>query len=84
MAGKVEEAKRVLDELEEISKKTYLSPVSVAVIHARLGDIDRAFEYLEKAYEVRDHWIEYLKVLRMFDPLRGDPRYKALLAKLRL
>ena len=84
MAGKVEEAKKVLDELEEISKKTYLSPVSVAVIHARLGEIDRAFKYLEKACEVRDHWMQYLNVLRMFDPLRGDPRYKALLAKLKL
>jgi len=84
MAGKAGEAKRVLGELGEISKKTYLSPVAVAVIHARLGDKVRAFEYLEKAYEIRDHWIEYLKVLRMFDPLREDPRFNVLLAKLRL
>jgi len=84
MAGKVEEAKRALDELKEISKKTYVSPVAVAVIHARLGEMDRAFEYLEKAYEVRDHWMQYLKTLRMFDPVRGHPRYNALLAKLKL
>jgi tetratricopeptide (TPR) repeat protein len=84
MAGKVEEAKKVLAELEETSKKAYVSPVAVAVIHARLGEIDRAFEYLEKAYEVRDHWMQYLKTLRMFDPVRGDPRYYALLAKLKL
>jgi len=84
MAGKTREAKRVLAELGEISKKTYVSPVAVAVIHARLGEKDRAFEHLEKAHEIRDHWMQYLKVLRMFDPLRHDPRYKALLAKLRL
>jgi serine/threonine-protein kinase len=84
MAGKVEEAKRVLGELREISKKAYVSPVAVAVVYARLGENDRAFEFLEKAYEVRDHWMQYLKVLRMFDPLHEDPRYKALLAKLKL
>jgi tetratricopeptide (TPR) repeat protein len=84
MAGKVEEAKRVLDELEEISKKTYVSPAAVAVVYARLGEIDRAFEFLEKACEFRDHWMQYLRTLRMFDPVRGYPRYNALLAKLKL
>ena len=55
-----------------------------AVIHARLGEIDRAFEYLEKAYEIRDHWMQYLKMLRMFDPLRRHPRCEVLLAKMKL
>lgn len=84
MAGRTEEARKILGELAEISKKTYVSPTAVAVIHARLGENDKAFEYLEKAYEIRDHWMSFLKVLRMFNPLRQDPRFVALLTKLRL
>jgi len=84
MAGRAEEARKILGELAEISKKTYVSPVAIAVIHARLGEKDKAFEYLEKAYEIRDHWMDYLKVLRMFDPLRGDPRFADLLKKMNL
>jgi tetratricopeptide (TPR) repeat protein len=84
MAGRTEEARKILGELAEISKKTYVSPVAIAMIHARLGEKDKAFEYLEKAYEIRDHWMDYLKVLRMFDPLRGDPRFADLLKKMNL
>jgi tetratricopeptide (TPR) repeat protein len=84
MAGRSEEARKILAELAEISNKTYVSPVAIAVIHARLGEKDKAFKYLEKAYEIRDHWMDYLKVLRMFGPLRGDPRFADLLKKMNL
>ena len=84
MAGRAQEARKILSELAEIAKKTYVSPVAVAMIHARLGDKDEAFKYLEKAYEIRDHWMDYLKVLRMFDPLREDPRFAELLKKMNL
>jgi serine/threonine-protein kinase len=84
MAGKAGEARGVLAELAEISKKTYVSPVAVAAIHARLGENDRAFEYLENAYAIRDHWMSFLKVMHMFDPLHEDPRFTVLLAKLKL
>jgi hypothetical protein len=49
-----------------------------------MGDSDRAFEYLEKAYQQREHFIVYLKVDPRFDSLRGDPRYDALVKRLRL
>ena len=58
--------------------------MAVAAIHARLGEIDRAFEWLEKAYEIRDHWMDYLKVLHMLAPLHGDPRFYALLKRMNL
>jgi serine/threonine protein kinase/Tfp pilus assembly protein PilF len=84
MAGRSEQARKVLGELDEFSKKTYVSPVAVAAIHARLGEIDKAFEYLEKAYETRDHWMDYLKVLHMLSPLQADPRFYGLLKKMNL
>ena len=83
-AGRSEQARKVLGELDEISKKTFVSPVAVAAIHARLGEIDRAFACLEKAYETRDHWMDYLKVLHMLAPLHGDPRFNVLLKKMNL
>jgi TolB-like protein/Tfp pilus assembly protein PilF len=55
-----------------------------AYVYAPMGDHDRAFEYLEKAYQRRENLIIYLKVNPLFDSLRGDPRYDALVKRLRL
>jgi adenylate cyclase len=55
-----------------------------AYVYAPMGDKDRAFEYLEKAYERRENLLIYLKVNPLFDSLRGDPRYDTLIKRLRL
>ena len=55
-----------------------------AYVYALMGDNDRAFEYLEKAYQRRENLIVYLKVDPRFDSLRKDPRYDALMKRLRL
>ena len=44
----------------------------------------RAFEWLDRAYRQKDPMIEYIKTTPDFNPLKGDPRYKALLNKLHL
>lgn len=49
-----------------------------------MGDKERAVEYLEKAHERREHMIINLKVAPWFDSLRNDPRYDALVKRLRL
>jgi len=59
-------------------------PYWAASIYAELRETDKAFEWLEKAYEMRDGWIRYLKVSSEFDYLHSDPRYKALLKKIGL
>jgi serine/threonine-protein kinase len=56
----------------------------LGAIYIALGEKDLAFEYLEKAYEERDLDIIYLKIHPMWDDIRNDPRYKALLKKLNL
>jgi TolB-like protein len=57
---------------------------SGAYVYAPMGDHDRAFEYLEKAYQRRENLLIYLKVNPLFDSLRGDPRYDALIKRLKL
>ena len=83
-AGKNTEARRVLEELKELSKTRYVSPFNSACIYAGLNDKDRAFEALERAYQERSHFITLLKSETVFDNLRSDPRFKDLLKRMNL
>ena len=44
----------------------------------------KAFAWLDKAYQARDPWLVFLKVNPLFDDLRLDPRFTALLNKMNL
>lgn len=79
-----DEAKKVLGDLLELSKKEHVSSFYVALVYTCLGQKDQAFEWLEKAYEERDVYLTQLKVYPLFDSLRSDSRYKALLKKMNL
>jgi tetratricopeptide (TPR) repeat protein len=63
--------------------KSYL-PSDFARVHAFRGDLDRAMNYLEKAYETRDLDLWYIKDDPLVKNLEGDPRYKAFLRKMNL
>jgi TolB-like protein/Tfp pilus assembly protein PilF len=56
----------------------------IAEAHAFRGEVDLAFEWLERAYEQRDAGITEIKGDRFIRPLNGDPRYETLLEKLKL
>ena len=84
VAGKRAEAVKILDEQRELAKHQYISPYNFAIIYTGLGDRDRAFDYLEKAYEERSQSALHVKNRPMFDSLRSDPRYPALLRKINL
>ena len=73
-----------LEELEEISKQRYVSPLNIASIYTRLGEEDQAFEWLEKAYEQRFGLLAWLKLDPSLDSLRSDPKFDALLKKIGL
>jgi len=62
----------------------YVAPAFVASIYARLGENDRAFEWLAKAYQERDSEVVFLKVEPVWDNLRSDPRYADLLRRVGL
>jgi len=83
-AGKIKEAREILNEIKEGSKKEYVSPVILAAVHGELGEYDIAFDLLEKGYAGRDNRMNLLKVDPIFDPLRSDPRFTALLKKIGL
>lgn len=84
LAGKKFEAKNLLKKILEQSKQRYVSPFNISLIHLGLNQKDEAFEWLNNAYEQRDHWMAYIKVHPMLDSLRSDPRFTALLKKMNL
>jgi tetratricopeptide (TPR) repeat protein len=83
-AGRMEEARKVLVEMEELSKQRYVPPQEFAIIHIGLGDNDSAFMWLEKAYQERFPTLAYLAVDPIFSGLHSDARYAALVERLKL
>jgi serine/threonine-protein kinase len=61
-----------------------MAAYSIAQVHAFRGQADLAFEWLERAYDQRDTGVPFIKNDRLMGGLVGDPRYKALLRKLKL
>lgn len=81
-AGYPDEARRILEQLEELSKQRYVSPFLVGRIHTALGKKDEALRWLETAYRERDAWMVLLKTDPRLDDLRPDPRFKDLLRRM--
>jgi serine/threonine-protein kinase len=84
MLGEVRKARSLLERLREQSKRAYVAPVSLALIHIGLGDLDEAFDWLQKACETRDALLSYLKVIPNFKILRSDSRYVSLCERIHL
>jgi tetratricopeptide (TPR) repeat protein len=84
VSGREAEARRILEELNDLSKRRYVSKYFIARIYAGLGEKDRAFQWMEKALEDRDESETWLKVDPMMDGLRSDPRCASLLQRLGL
>jgi adenylate cyclase len=82
--GERTRAEALIAELNQMSSQGFVSPFCTAIIYLGLGDKELALEGLEKAYEVRSQWLTQLKVDRVFDPLRSDPRFIELLRKVHL
>ena len=79
LMGQRDEAIAMLAQLDGIAKRKYVSPYSIAAVHVALGDFDRAFEYLGRALQAHDRAMIWLKVAPRFDPIRSDPRFRAIL-----
>lgn len=83
-AGKKQEAKNVLTELLELSKKRYVPEFFLACLYGALGKKDEAFASLEKAYQERANGLSVIKAIPLVDDLRSDPRFDELLERLKL
>jgi tetratricopeptide (TPR) repeat protein len=79
-SGHEANARALLQEMEKYDAP----PMSMAVVYAGLGEIDRALTALEAAVEERDLTLPYVGVEAAYDPLRSDPRMDAILQKLGL
>lgn len=84
LGGKTDEARALLHELREETTQTYVPSTSIAWIHLGLGEIDDAFEWLDRAIDERDQLMMPIKSYAFFDPIRDDPRFLPLLRKMRL
>ena len=82
-AGRRTKAKKIVDDLERRSRTNYVSPYMIATIHAGLGNKDRAFEFLEKAYQEGSSDLPYfLRADLRIDNLRSDPRFEDLMRRM--
>jgi len=83
-SGRVEKARALLDELAEEEARGYVSPVAFALLCIGLDERERALDWIERAYEERRGWLVYLRVNAVFDPLRREPRFDALVRRMKL
>jgi TolB-like protein/DNA-binding winged helix-turn-helix (wHTH) protein/Tfp pilus assembly protein PilF len=84
VAGQRAEALAMLEGLGHLSVTRYVSPYSVALVHAGLGDRDQALAWLDKAYAERSDYMPYLRLEPMLDVLRSDHRFVALVGRVGL
>lgn len=81
LAGRKDEARRVLAELEAKSPARFVEPLDVALAYEALGERDTAFAWLDRAFRERSHWLVAMGVDPRFDSLRGDARFVELMKK---
>jgi serine/threonine protein kinase/tetratricopeptide (TPR) repeat protein len=83
-AGRRSEAEDILRRLTEASRHRYVEPLDFAMTQIGLGNADAAFASLDKAVTDRNGWLIYLNADPMFDPIRNDPRFAKLVARVGL
>lgn len=83
-AGKIEEARGLIDELVDLSKKKHVSAFTIAVAYAGVGDKDSTLHWLEEALEQRAGGLFKINVDPMFDNLRSELRFQELLRRIGL
>jgi len=71
-----------VERLLELRKRRYVPPFWMALVYTALGDVDRAFEWLERSYETRDVLLAHVVGTLAMDPLRNDPRFHDLLRRI--
>ncbi len=80
-AGRIDEANKIIEELKDLSKTRYVSPFPIALVYVGLGENDKAFEWLERAYKERSEILSFGRANPFLDPIRADPRFSTLMKK---
>lgn len=84
VAGNIDEARKLLGELMAMSASHYVSPYSIVLIYAGLGEREMALRWLERAFEEKSDYLSWLKSDPRLDGLRSDARFTDLLRRVRL
>jgi tetratricopeptide (TPR) repeat protein len=84
VAGRREEALRILAQLQTLPMNRDVSPFYLAMIHAGLDDREQALKWLESACEERYNWMVWLGVEPMFKNLRDEAQFKMMMRKIGL
>ena len=82
--GRRDEAEEILARLEEESRRLYVRAEILAMGYAALGDADRAFACLERAFQAKSGGLIYLHLDPGYEPLRADPRFGDLVRRIGL
>ena len=83
-SGATTDASRMLTEVEAHFDANPVPRGSLALAHLALGEEDAAFVWLEKGFVARDQSVRTIKLNPMWEPIRFDPRYRALLKRMNL
>jgi tetratricopeptide (TPR) repeat protein len=81
VSGDRARASATIEQLNHQSLQGNVPPFNLAIIYLGMGDRGRALDYLERAYAAHSQLIVWLKMDRIFDPLRSEPRFIALMKK---
>jgi TolB-like protein len=79
--GRKAAARKMIQRLKQNVQKDGVGRYEIALVYAGLGDKDRAFQWLDAAYQAHDVGLVYLKVDPCLNPLRSDPRFAVLLQR---
>jgi tetratricopeptide (TPR) repeat protein len=83
-AGDLSYARQIATELDEkMRTEDYVSPVELATVYIALGDTQKALDWVERTVDDRRGWAAYLRVHPILDPLRAEPRFKAIVQRMK-
>jgi tetratricopeptide (TPR) repeat protein len=84
VSGNRAKAEHIIEELDDLAKRRFVSPGLQVYLNLGLGNMDKAFDWLEKCYQEQDGACWTLKVDPLYDTIRNEPRFQALLKKVGL
>jgi adenylate cyclase len=84
VSGNNAQARKILDTLALLASKKYVTSYGVALVYCGLGETDKAFESLNKAYDERSHWLVWLKSDPRWVPIHSDKRFAELVHRVGL
>ena len=82
-AGRPDEARGILAELERLGNQTYVTPYGIALVHAGLGSNDTALTWLARAFQERSHWLVWLRLDPRWNGVRRDARFVEIVKRMR-